>query len=110
MSTEQPTKATRDQRDRHRPKVIRTGLIVFSSEHCSMGCTVMDLSQHGARLWPDDPLRCPDEFSLFIKDPAHGSAHHRLQSYIEEHVCHVVWRDGLYVGVVFLQQAEGSPR
>ena len=97
MSAEQSTKATGDQRDRHRAKVIRTGQIVFGGKNGNMGCTVMDLSRHGARLRPDDPFQCPDEFSLIIKE-------------MEERSCRIVWRAGLYVGVNFLKQdAVGNP-
>ena len=97
MSAEQLTKTAGDQRDRHRAKVIRTGKIVFGDKNCNMGCTVMDLSRHGARLRPDDPFQCPDEFSLIIKE-------------MEKRSCHVVWRAGLYVGVNFLKQnAVGNP-
>ena len=92
MSAEQMTQAPLDHGERHQALVIRTGQIVFGSKHCSMGCTVMDLSQHGARLRPDDPLQCPDEFSLFIKN-------------MEERACHIAWRAGLYVGGNFLKQA-----
>jgi hypothetical protein len=97
MSADPLTKATGDQHHRHRARVIRTGQIVFNGKNCSMGCTVMDLSRHGARLRPDDPFQCPDEFSLVVKE-------------MEERSCHVVWRAGLYVGVNFVKQgAVGNP-
>jgi hypothetical protein len=75
--------------ERHaRVTIIRTGHITFDDDSASMNCTVMDLSDKGARLRPDDPLKLPDSFSLCVRD-------------IEALPCQVTWRAGLYVGVRF---------
>ena len=71
-----------------RATIIRTGYIAFEGEGDTMNCTVMDLSDKGARLRPDDPLKIPDSFSLFVRD-------------IDALPCQVTWRAGLYVGVRF---------
>ncbi|HMB77017.1 MAG TPA: PilZ domain-containing protein [Kiloniellaceae bacterium] len=70
-----------------RATVIRTGAITFDGRD-RMNCTVMDLSDKGARLRPDDPLKIPDAFSLHLRD-------------IDALPCQVTWRAGLYIGVRF---------
>ena len=56
----------------------------------------MDLSEHGARLRPEDPLQCPEAFVLHIKD---GPAY----------LCEAVWRHGGNMGVKFTTKADFDP-
>jgi len=72
----------------NRAIVIRTGYIAYDTQDSAMNCTVMDLSDKGARLRPDDPLKVPDSFSLFVRD-------------LDALPCQVTWRAGLFVGVRF---------
>ena len=55
-----------------------------------LGCTIADVTQGGARLVLDEEAQQPDRFLLLLSSP--GGA---------RRVCHVVWRDGLTVGVEF---------
>ena len=55
---------------RHGPrrKTIKTATIVFDGGHCTMPCTVLDLSPEGAKLRPSDPMLLPDQFDLHLGD------------------------------------------
>jgi len=58
------------------------------------GCTVLDLSDIGARLANELPLQVPDKFTLLLT--ADGGLRRQ---------CEVVWRSESAVGVRFLQRA-----
>ena len=84
-----PYEKVGEKRQAHRTRVIKKAMVVFNGGHCSMDCQVLDLSEIGARLKPDDILVCPEQFTL--KFP-HGSVH----------LCEVRWRKGNILGVRFL--------
>lgn len=56
-----------------------------------MTCTIVEMSNSGARLHPADPTTLPDSFDLVI---APG----------EEVACEVVHRSDLEIGVRFISQ------
>jgi hypothetical protein len=61
-------------------------------------CTMSDVSQRGARLTIDNPSALPQAFWLLLS--ADGRVCRR---------CHVVWRTGTEVGVVFLPLPRRRP-
>ena len=85
-----------ESRQAKRRRMIKHGEIIFKQMGCLMSCRVMDLSDVGAKLQPDDPPACPDEFVLHIKA---GPTNH----------CEVAWRHGDTVGVRFTGPAEFDP-
>ena len=58
-------------------------------------CTLLDVSQSGARLMVRDPGVVPDEFLLRLAVGRQALRH-----------CIVVWRDGATLGVRFVIEAE----
>jgi hypothetical protein len=58
-------------------------------------CTLIDISQTGARLAMRDPAAAPDEFLLRLALGRQALRH-----------CAVVWRDGSSLGVRFIVAAE----
>ena len=56
----------------------------------AFACAISDISDGGARLNLKDEVDLPDSFFLLFTPS--GSAHRR---------CHVIWRDGLTLGVKF---------
>ena len=85
-----------ESRQSKRRRMIKSADIIFKHMGCLMSCRVMDLSDVGAKLQPDDPPACPDRFVLHMNS---GSAHH----------CEVAWRHGDTVGVRFTGPAEFDP-
>jgi hypothetical protein len=78
-----------EKRRAPRALVIKSAIVVFDSDYCSMNCLVLDLSETGARLQPADILVCPDQFTLkFPNGPVH--------------FCEVRWRKGNMLGVRLL--------
>ncbi|MDX1401040.1 MAG: hypothetical protein R3245_03885, partial [Kiloniellales bacterium] len=65
--------------------------IVYKKAFCLMNCLVLDLSENGARLRPDDAEACPEVFLLRLTD---GVCH----------VCSVAWREDQELGVMFVAQ------
>ena len=73
-----------------RKKTIRSGKIIYQSATCVMGCTILNLSDGGAAIRPDDQyFCCPTKFTLEIRDS--GAVN-----------CEVCWRDGDKLGVRFV--------
>jgi hypothetical protein len=58
-------------------------------------CTLLDVSDSGARLHLDGPLDGLELQEFLLKLSAIGNAHRR---------CKLVWKDGNYVGVRFLER------
>jgi hypothetical protein len=77
------------QRQDPRIRVLKFGLIVFQPGDCSIRSRIVDVSETGAMLMPDDILLCPNEFAL---KPDVGVLRH----------CEVRWRKGTNMGVRFL--------
>ena len=77
-----------DRRREKRERTLKYGKIIHSGNSCMMDCMVLDLTESGARLKPNDIMLCPEEFVLKVQyGPTHG--------------CEVVWRKGAELGVRF---------
>ena len=72
-----------------RRRVLKNALIVFSSRYCTHRCVILNMSDTGAQLMPQDVSQCPSEFVL---KPQIG----------QERDCEVVWRKGEFVGVRYV--------
>lgn len=44
----------------------KEGKILFRNRSCQMNCKILEISNTGARLLPDDPVLLPNEFDLVI--------------------------------------------
>jgi hypothetical protein len=87
LAEEKPLLVER-RRDR-RSRSIVGARIVFRDGNCSMGCVILNLSDEGALVQPDDILLCPKTFVLQPRfDPPRN--------------CQVIWRKGNKVGVRFV--------
>ncbi len=85
----QPVTRVPERRHGTRGSVIKAGRIVYRAATCTMDCVVLNLSDKGAALQPEDALRCPDAFTLKIQ---HGPSYR----------CQVCWRYRSKLGVRFL--------
>jgi DNA-binding response OmpR family regulator len=85
----QPATRVPERRDSARRNVLRSGQIVYQSGNCVMDCVILNLSDKGAALQPEDALRCPDAFTLMIRDG-------------KTHLCEVCWRYRTKLGVGFV--------
>ncbi len=85
-----PAPPVPERRHGIRGSVIKAGRIVYRAATCTMDCVVLNLSDQGAALQPEDALRCPDVFTLKIQ---HGPSYR----------CHVCWRYRSKLGVRFLE-------
>src|SRR5438132_9520625 len=83
------SEATPERRKARRSRALKHGSIVFNDGRCSMSCQIVEVSDTGAKLIPNDPFNCPSEFVLM---PLVG----------EPHQCEVRWRRGTKVGVRYL--------
>jgi hypothetical protein len=72
-----------------RRRVLKNALIVFNSRYCTHRCFILNMSETGAQLMPQDVAECPSEFVL---KPQIG----------KERDCEVVWRQGEFVGVRYV--------
>jgi CheY-like chemotaxis protein len=82
--------AGHDERRRNsRVRTIKSGQIIYNNASCVMDCLVLNLSDGGATLQPQDVLPAEvDRFRLKIQSDA-------------LYECHVCWRSGQKVGVAF---------
>jgi hypothetical protein len=53
-----------DQRFTKHIKALRNGTISFNRGATTMGCSILDISEDGARLRPQDVVYVPDSFRL----------------------------------------------
>jgi hypothetical protein len=81
-----PVEARRERRHR----TLKTGIIAFNDRHCTLPCTVRDMSSTGARVRVDGSLNAPDSFDLIIE----------LDGF--EAASLVVWRHQNEIGIKFL--------
>src|SRR5436305_6525899 len=72
-----------------RRRVLKNALIVFNGRYCTHRCFILNMSDSGAQLMPQDAGQCPSEFVL---KPDIG----------RERDCEVVWRKGGVVGVRYV--------
>jgi hypothetical protein len=78
-----------DRRRSLRRRALMRARIIFRDGYCSLGCLVLDISDTGALLQPDDIILCPKTFVLKPRfDPPRN--------------CEMVWRKGAKMGVRFL--------
>jgi hypothetical protein len=73
-----------------RRRVLKAAIAASNERRLTVGCTVRDISQTGARLRVEGSMTVPDTFELIIE----------LDGL--EAPCQVVWRKGGEVGVKFL--------
>ena len=78
-----------DRRKEARFTISKGSKIFFRSGSCQMACTIVEISNTGARLLPADPALLPNEFDLLI------SPGKRVQ-------CEAVHRSANEIGVRFL--------
>lgn len=57
-----------ERRRSPRKRVLREALVVRRNLNTTMKCAVMDLSEHGARLLPEDSMTVPELFELRIRN------------------------------------------
>jgi len=84
-----PTADGAERRIAPRRRVLKNALIVFNSRYCTHRCVILNMSDTGAQLMPQDAIECPSEFVL---KPSIG----------RERDCEVVWRKGELVGVRYV--------
>jgi hypothetical protein len=78
-----------DRRRSHRHRALMSARIVFRGGYCSIGCLILDISEGGALLQPNDVVMCPKTFQLKPRfDPPRQAE--------------IVWRKGDKIGVRFL--------
>lgn len=78
-----------DRRQAHRHRALMGARIVFRGGYCSMGCLVLNISDEGALLQPDDIVSCPKTFTLQPRTDV-------------PRACELMWRKGDKVGVRFV--------
>jgi GGDEF domain-containing protein len=77
-----------DRRKSSRQRALKKALIVFSNGNCTINCQIIEVSDSGAKLLPDDPFSLPEHFLLKPRDG-------------EPRYCDVKWRSGTAVGVQY---------
>ena len=81
-------------RRRHqRVKTLKSAQIIYKNSNCVTDCFVVNMSVAGAALKLTDAVDLPDTFLLKLE---HGPTHR----------CHVCWRQGQKLGVMFIQPSE----
>jgi hypothetical protein len=69
--------------------------IVIDQRGSTCSCSILDISDSGARLSIDEEVELPDRFILLLNKS--GDA---------RRVCHLVWREGKNLGVRFVRSPE----
>jgi hypothetical protein len=72
-----------------RVRTLNRCQIIYRNSSCLADCLILNLSDGGTALQPNDYMELPDSFLL---EPEHGSIHR----------CEVCWRDGNKISVRFL--------
>jgi hypothetical protein len=80
---------TIDRRRSRRSRSLLGGQIIYRDGKCAMRCLILDISDEGALVQPDDMFLCPKTFEL---KPRLGPARN----------CETIWRKGNKVGVRFV--------
>jgi hypothetical protein len=78
-----------DRRQVRRHRALMGARILFRDGKCSMGCLILNLSDEGALLQPDDIFLCPKSFTLKPRTDLPRE-------------CETIWRKGDKIGVRFL--------
>jgi len=88
----------RDKRKARRRTIHHTASIVLEADQL-LPCSILDVSDSGARLESKRPDAVPDRFGLLLSD---NGAPRRD--------CRVIWREGQQVGVTFENRAPLAER
>lgn len=83
--------STDDRRSGRRQDLRYAARIESLTDGTEIPCTLVDVSQTGARLLAREPEQVPDEFLLRLAVGRQALRH-----------CAVVWRDGASIGVRFI--------
>ena len=87
------TEAAVERRGSPRHRTLQRAQITFRDGMCSMSGHILNVSETGALLRPQDMAVCPDNFVLRPRfDPPHQ--------------CEVVWRKGEVLGVRFVYRKD----
>lgn len=78
-----------DRRKENRFTISKGSKILFRNGSCQMGCTIIEISNSGARLVPADTTLLPNEFDLMVSPGT------RVK-------CEAVHRSATEIGVRFL--------
>ena len=78
-----------DRRQSRRRRSLLGARIVYRDGYCSMGCLILDISDTGALLKPDDIFGCPKTFTLAPR-------------LAPPRKCEIAWRKGEKLGVRFI--------
>jgi GGDEF domain-containing protein len=78
-----------ERRQSPRQRALRKALIVFNNANCTMNCQIVEVSETGAKLIPDDPLSVPEHFLLKPRDG-------------EPRYCEIKWRNGTSIGAQYV--------
>lgn len=81
----------RERRSAPRYTISKDSKILFRNRSCQMKCSVVELSNSGARLRPTDPALLPNEFDLVLSPG-------------QQVKCEAVHRTGNEIGVRFLSR------
>jgi DNA-binding response OmpR family regulator len=57
-----------EQRVISRQMILKAATIVYQNDSCTMNCTILDLSENGAKLKPTDVTLLPQTFRLMVAD------------------------------------------
>jgi len=86
---EAPRDEAASRRQFPRVRTLKRGQIIYRNSSCVIDCLILNLSDGGAALQPNDYVELPDSFLLKLE---HGPTHR----------CEVCWRHGNKIGVRFL--------
>ncbi len=79
----------RDKRKSRRRIIHHTASILLEADQI-LPCSILDVSDTGARLEPAKPDSVPDYFGLLLSENG-----------LPRRECRVVWREGPQIGVIF---------
>lgn len=85
-----------ERRSRHRAKSYLSGEIAFNHRQSTMGCTVRNLSEDGAKLDLPSAVAVPGRFDLTIRHKG------------ESRVAQIIWRTHCAIGVYLEKQWQGT--
>lgn len=89
---------TTERRSAVRQRAFLKAIVWYNSKAASIGCTVRDISDGGARLVLASELPIPVEFDL------------EIPSRDQETPARIVWRNGREIGVAFGHVQESAPK
>jgi hypothetical protein len=88
-----PSDQNAERRRSPRRKVLKNGRIIPDNGQTPVDCTVLDVSQMGARLRVNPSSRVPRRFTLMLSD-------------FTKHSCDIVRQDGATIAVCFVEAVE----